>query len=421
MSQRAELLGHKRKSGYSWHQSADCRIISSEKDVVSRHGLRVLHDFEPYANVTIDRKLHPCNQTTGSISSGQFRVIISQTPFRISFFGGGTDYPAWYKNEGGAVLSAAIDKYCYISCRVLPPFFNIKHRIVWSHIETVSSITEILHPAVRAGLRYLGFDDSEGLEIHHQGDLPARSGVGSSSSFAVGLLNALYGMHGKSICAHKLALDAIELEQVVLNEAVGSQDQVAAAYGGFNHIRFARNGDIEVEALNLPPEREHELLGRLLLFYLGTSRLASDAAARFVACFDRKRELLRRMQEMVDRARTILEGPHGLDEIGHMLHEAWSLKRSICAEVTNSRVDRIYEIARTAGALGGKLMGAGGTGFMIFYVPPDRQAAVKEALATLLSVPFRISKTGSRLIHSSEEFWPADAAYPSSPRELSKP
>ena len=161
-------------------------------------------------------------------------MIISKTPYRISFFGGGTDYPEWYRKEGGAVLSTTIDKYCYLSCRYLPPFFNIKHRVVWSHIETVSSISEILHPAVREGLRFLGFDDSVGLEIHHQGDLPARSGIGSSSSFTVGLIKALTALRGQMISKYDLARSAIELKQNVLKENVGSQDQVAAAYGGFD-------------------------------------------------------------------------------------------------------------------------------------------------------------------------------------------
>ena len=196
-------------------------------------------------------------------------MIVSRTPYRMSFFGGGTDYPQWYLKEGGAVLSTTIDKYCYISCRYLPPFFNIKHRVVWSHIETVNTISEILHPAVREGLRYLEFDDSVGLEIHHQGDLPARSGIGSSSSFSVGLIHALTALQGQTIEKHEIALRAIELEQDRLKEHVGSQDQMAAAHGGLNVIRFDRSGDIQVEPVAAPSSRVQELQSRLVLLYAG--------------------------------------------------------------------------------------------------------------------------------------------------------
>lgn len=326
-------------------------------------------------------------------------MIISRTPFRLSFFGGGTDYPAWYRKEGGAVLSTTIDKYCYISCRYLPPFFNIRHRIVWSHIETVSTISEILHPAVREGLRWLGFDDSIGLEIHYQGDLPARAGMGSSSSFAVGLLKALTALRGQMISKHDLALKAIDLEQTVLKDHVGSQDQVAVAYGGLNVIQFLRNGTIRVEPVTVSVSRLSELQSRLLLFYTGTSRLASEVAAAVVANLQRKRAELRRMRAMVDQAISILNSSGNLDEFGRLLHESWLLKRDLSSAVTCSSVDKVYQLAMENGALGGKLLGAGGTGFMVFYVQPEKQSDVVRALSTCLHIPFKFENEGSALIY----------------------
>ncbi len=327
-------------------------------------------------------------------------MIIARTPYRISFFGGGTDYPAWYRQEGGAVLSTTIDKYCYLSCRYLPPFFTIRHRIVWSHIETVSCISEILHPAVREGLRMLGFDDALGLEIHHQGDLPARAGMGSSSAFAVGLINALMGLRGETIDKRELAARAIDLEQEVLRENVGCQDQVAATFGGFNTIAFDRDGEFHVEPVVLAPERLAELQARLMLVYSGASRLGSDIAGALVGKLHAKKVEMRRMREMVDEGVAVLR--HGdLDCFGRLLDEGWRLKRSLSEGVTNPAIDEIYQKSRVAGALGGKLLGAGGSGFMLFYVPPDRQAAVCTALRHLLFVPFQFEREGSSLIYSA--------------------
>jgi D-glycero-alpha-D-manno-heptose-7-phosphate kinase len=337
----------------------------------------------------------PRTATQAAPVAGGQSVVITKTPFRMSFFGGGTDYPQWYRGEGGAVLSTSIDKYCYISCRYLPPFFdNVKHRIVWSHIETVSTIAEILHPAVREGLRFLGFDDSVGLEIHHQGDLPARSGIGSSSAFSVGLIKGLLALRGQAIGTHELALKAIDLEQNVLGECVGSQDQVAAAHGGLNVIRFERDGAIRVQPLAVRPARTLELESRLLLFYLGTSRLSAEVARGFVAGMGDRRQNLLAMRASVDRAVEIVTGAGDLDAFGRLLHEGWLLKREIGGLVTNARVDAIYGQALDAGALGGKLLGAGGSGFLVFYVPPDRQPAVRAALAHLLHVPFAFEREG---------------------------
>lgn len=326
-------------------------------------------------------------------------MILSRTPFRLSFFGGGTDYPAWYRREGGAVLSTTIDKYCYLSVRHLPPFFTTRHRVVWSHVETVGTIAEILHPAVREGLRMLGYDDATGIEIHHQADLPARAGMGSSSSFAVGLVKALTGLRGQMIGRHELALRAIALEQDVLRENVGSQDQVAAAYGGFNLIEFRKSGEIRVDPVTAPAERLAELQRQLMLFYTGTSRFASEVAADMLRNLDARRTALLRMRAMVDEALAILTGDGGLEPFGELLHESWTLKRSLSPMIAGAAVDDIYAKAMRHGALGGKLLGAGGSGFMCFFVPPARQAAVLRALAGYLHVPFAFEGEGSRVIH----------------------
>lgn len=330
-------------------------------------------------------------------------MIISKTPYRISFFGGGTDYPNWYLKNGGAVLSTTIDKYCYISCRVLPPFFSDKYRVVWSHIEKTSTISEILHPAVREGLRYMGVDNDKGLEIHHQGDLPARAGMGSSSSFAVGLIKALSALCGHIIGKKELALRAIELEQSILKENVGSQDQVAAAYGGFNFIQFLQNREIRVEPMTVHPSVLTELNDRLLLFYTGTSRLSSEVAGDVIVNLDKRTEELTRMRKMVDRAIDSLSQSGKLDDFGRMLHETWILKQNLSKMVSNEKVARIYKTALDNGALGGKLLGAGSSGFMLFYIYPEKQAQLKNALSGFLNVPFRFEAEGSSLIHYTEQ------------------
>jgi D-glycero-alpha-D-manno-heptose-7-phosphate kinase len=326
------------------------------------------------------------------------RRIVSRTPFRISFFGGGTDYPAWYRQHGGAVLSAAIDKYCYISCRRLPQFFGCRHRIVWSHIETVNSIAEILHPCVRVGLQMLGHDDADGIELHHEGDLPARTGIGSSSSFAVGMINAMSHLRGTPLSRRALALTAIDLEQNWLKEHVGSQDQVAAAYGGLNVIRFRVDGSIAVERLRLPEGALALLESRLLLFFTGSTRLSSDLARRLIDNFADKAAHLRRMAAMVDQAAALLTAG-ALDDFGRLLHETWALKRQLTDSISNPMTDDIYAAARAAGALGGKLLGAGGAGFMLFYVPDARQASVRDALRHLPCVPIRVDHAGSTILN----------------------
>lgn len=326
-------------------------------------------------------------------------MIITKTPFRVSFFGGGTDYPAWYRREGGAALSATIDKYCHISCRVLPPFFNLKHRIVWSHIETVQSISEILHPAVREGLRYLGFDDSVGLEIHHQGDLPARSGMGSSSAFAVGLIKALKAMRGEIVGKHDLARMAIELEQDWLRDNVGSQDQVASAHGGFNTIYFERSGEIRVEPVTITEERRGELESHLMLVYTGSGRMGSEVAGKTIANLDQRAGELRQMRAMVDEGLSILADGRPIEAFGELMHRYWRLKRELSGEVSNARIDGIYQTAMDHGAMGGKLLGAGSAGFMVFFAPPERHGEIAKALPDCLRVPFGFEHEGAALIY----------------------
>lgn len=330
-------------------------------------------------------------------------MIISRTPFRVSFFGGGTDYPDWYLQEGGAVLSTTIDKYIYITCRYLPPFFEMRHRVVWSKIENIWRIADIEHPAIREGLRYLGFADDVGVDIHYQGDLPARSGMGSSSAFAVGLVNALTALNGERISKHEMALCAIHLEQNLLKEAVGAQDQVAAAYGGLNLIEFLRSGDIGVQPIILPPARNAELENSLMLFYSGISRYSSEVAAEMVANIPDKRDELTHMRAMVDQGYDILSGKGPLSDFGELLHETWIRKRNLSSRVSNDTIDGIYERARKAGALGGKLLGAGECGFMVFFVPPEKSESVRYALCDLLHVPFQFSSQGSTIIHYDPE------------------
>lgn len=321
-------------------------------------------------------------------------MLITRTPFRISFFGGGTDYPVWYREHGGSVIATTIDKYCYISCRSLPPFFEHRTRVVYSKIENCRTIDEIQHPAVREVLRFLRIE--RGVEIHHDGDLPARSGMGSSSAFTVGLLNALYALQGMMISRTQLATESIYIEQEVLKEAVGSQDQVAAAYGGFNHVIFHQSGEISVRPIILPTARRHELEQCIMLFYTGIKRTAADVASSYD--LTGKRRQLRSLRDMVEEALEIICGSGDICRIGDLLHEGWVAKRSLSDQVSSPEIDALYEAARSAGALGGKLTGAGGGGFLLLFVPPDRQRGVREALNALIHVPFSFETSGSEVI-----------------------
>jgi len=324
-------------------------------------------------------------------------MIISRTPFRVSFFGGGTDYPAWFKEHGGAVLATTIDKYCYISVRVLPPFFAHRYRLVYSIVENVKEITEIQHPAVRAVLQWNG--SSKGLEIHHDGDLPARSGLGSSSSFTVGLINALKALDGRLISKDELAHDAIHIEQCVLREPVGSQDQISAAFGGFNRIAFRPDGSFDLQPIILPRERQEELESHLMLFFSGISRYSSDIAQTKVDNIANRAHELTAMYEMVDQAIDILRNPATpITEFGRLLNESWCLKKRLSSRVSTQFIDEVYATALGAGAVGGKVLGAGGGGFILFFVPPEQQAAVRDALKELIHVPVKLESAGSRIV-----------------------
>ncbi|HEX6174233.1 MAG TPA: kinase, partial [Candidatus Binatia bacterium] len=298
-------------------------------------------------------------------------MIISRTPFRISFFGGGTDYPAWYRDHGGTVLGATIDKYCYLTCRYLPPFFKHRIRVVYSQIENCQMVDEIAHPAVREVLRYLQID--RGVEIHHDGDLPARSGMGSSSAFTVGLLHALYALKGQMPTKRQLAAESIQIEQEMIKETVGSQDQVLAAFGGFNHVVFSQDGEITVKPITLSGDRLRELSSHLMLFYTGIERTASDVADSYVADVDGKRSQLRIMKGLVEESLAVLNNGRDIAAFGALLDEGWKAKRSLSTRVSNSYVDEHYAHAISNGALGGKLLGAGGGGFMLLFVPPNKQ------------------------------------------------
>lgn len=324
-------------------------------------------------------------------------MIITRTPLRISFFGGGTDYPVWYREFGGSVLSTAIDKSCYITCRRLPPFFEYHSRVSYSKVENVNQNDAFEHPSVRGCLKYMGVE--EGIEIHHVADLPARTGLGTSSAFTVGLLLGLHALKDQLRSKHALATNAIYVEQELLREAVGSQDQISAAYGGFNRINFNIDGSFEVRQMITSPDRLALLQQHLALFFTGFSRTASEIAKEQIRVTHQRKRELSTMLEMVDEAESILTNPSSsLDEFGHLLHESWQLKRTLTGNITNNNLDEIYEAGRSAGALGGKLLGAGGGGFMLFFVSPERRQALRKRLKNLLCVPFSFSNRGSHVV-----------------------
>lgn len=328
-------------------------------------------------------------------------MIISRTPYRISFFGGGTDYPVWYKEHGGAVLATSINRYCYITCRYLPPFFDHAYRVVYSLIEDVKDVNQIRHPAVRECIKFMRIQ--QGLEIHHDGDLPARAGLGSSSSFAVGLLHAFHALRGEMPSRIQLALEAIHVERDLIVENVGSQDQVTAAFGGFNYISFSDGDQITVRPVTVASERLQLLQRHLMLFFTGFSRTASEIAAEQIKNTPVRTKELFAMRTLVDEALKILVASGDIRDFGRLLHESWRLKRSISSCISNPHVDDVYAGALAAGAIGGKLLGAGGGGFMLLFVEPDKQAAVRKKLAHLLHVPFEFESLGSQIIFYEPE------------------
>ncbi len=323
-------------------------------------------------------------------------MIITRTPFRISFFGGGTDYPAWYRENGGAVLGTTIDKYCYVSLRHLPPFFEHRIRVVYSAIELATHIDQIKHPSVRECLRFT--KSLSGIEIHHDADLPARAGIGSSSAFTVSLLSALQALQGKMVTKRELVKQAIHVEQNCIKEHVGSQDQTLTAYGGLNLVQFHQNDEIGVTPLPLSARRLNEFQDHLMMFFTGISRTASTVAEKVITELSKKHDSLKTMRAMVDEAMSILTGDSDISEIGKLLHEAWVLKRGISPAISSDEIDSLYEKARQAGALGGKLLGAGGGGFLLIFARPEDQPYVRRALNHLLYVPFRFENQGSHIL-----------------------
>ncbi|MBN1914186.1 MAG: kinase [Candidatus Omnitrophica bacterium] len=324
-------------------------------------------------------------------------MIISRTPFRISFFGGGTDYPVWYRKNSGAVLSTTIDKYCYISVRYLPPFFEHKHRIVYSLIENVRSGGEIQHPVVRSLIKLHKIN--KGLEIHHDGDLPARSGLGSSSAFTVGMLNSLYALKGNIASKAELAKQAIHVERDVLRENVGSQDQIAVAYGGFNKIIFHNDHNFRLEPMTLQRERIKQLQEHLMLVFTGFSRFASEIAADQIKNTHRRKKELATMRQMVDHGVDVLNSCRDIKEFGKLLHESWLIKRKLSEKISTTQVNELYNIGLRNGAIGGKLLGAGGGGFMLFFVVPQKRERLRRALKKLLEVRFSFENEGSQIVY----------------------
>lgn len=323
-------------------------------------------------------------------------MIISRTPYRISFFGGGTDYHTWYQEHGAAVLSTTMNHYCYIHCRILPPFFKHTSRVVWSKVEEVLNHADIQHPSVRAVLNYL--EIGQGIEVHHLGDLPARSGLGSSSAFTVGLLHGLYALRGVMSSKRQLACEAIHIERDILRENVGVQDQIATAYGGLNKIVVQSDGNFDVNPLVLPTQRLKDLQDHLLLFFTGVSRTASDIAGDKIKSIPSKRMELEGIRQLVDEAVKVLSEGTDITDFGRLLHESWMLKRQISASISPTYIDDIYNRARKAGAIGGKLLGAGGGGFMLFFVKPENKLQVCEELKDLLLVPFEFERSGSQIM-----------------------
>jgi len=325
-------------------------------------------------------------------------LIISRTPYRVSFFGGGTDYPTWWQEHGGAVLATTIEHYCYITCTPRLPFFDYKHLISWSKYEAVQTIDEIEHPSVREVLKFMGSTD--GFDIRTVGQLPARSGLGTSSAFTVGLLKAMHGLNGNAISQLDLAKQAIHVEQDLINEAVGCQDQVLTACGGLNRVEFGSDASIKVTSLALTPQTKEEFESHLLLVFTGISRNASEVAqVQIEQTRDRTSEL-NQIMAAVDEGEKLLMSSDWT-AFGKLLHEAWQIKRSLTSKISNPTIDGIYETARGAGAIGGKLIGAGGGGFMLLFVDPERRAEVKENLNHLLQVDVKLNTSGTEIVHDS--------------------
>lgn len=326
-------------------------------------------------------------------------MIITQTPFRMSFFGGGTDFPGFYREHGGAVLSTTFDKYCYVNVRHLPRFFDYTTELSYAKTERVTDVEAIEHPAIREAMKML---DMHEIRLTYEADLPARSGLGTSSSFAVGMLNAFYALKGKYADKRKLADNAIYLERVLCKESGGIQDQIAASFGGFNKISFNADG-YTVSPVIISPERKLRLNDNLMLFFTGFSRFSSDIQVEAEKSLKSKEAQLLEMLQLVDEAEQVLTSKTDLTEFGKLLDYTWKLKRGITSKVSTDSIDAIYDKAIKAGATGGKLLGAGGGGFLLFYVEADKQKNVHEALEDLLYVPFEFETAGTQVIHYTPE------------------
>lgn len=325
-------------------------------------------------------------------------MVITQVPFRISFFGGGTDFPAFFNEHGGQVISTTIDKYCYVTVRHLPPFFDYTSEITYSIKEHVKTVDEIKHPAIREAMKYL---DMRELIVTYDADLPARSGLGTSSSFAVAMLASFYAMKGKYIDRKRLAQEAIYLERVLCNESGGLQDQIAAAYGGLNKITFAQN-DFDVAPVIISEERKRLLNSNLMMFFTGFSRFSSEIQVEHEKAIGSKQAQLMEIMSQVDTAQKILiDGD--MDDFGILLDHAWELKRGINSSVSTDTIDHYYNLAKKAGALGGKLLGAGGGGFLLLYAPLQTQQSVREALSELKEIPFRFENGGAKILYYAAE------------------
>lgn len=327
-------------------------------------------------------------------------MIITKTPFRMSFFGGGTDMPSFFQKNGGAVLSTTFDKYCYVNVRHLPRFFDYSTELSYSKTERVTSVQDIQHPAIRNAMKFL---DMHEIRLTYEADLPARSGLGTSSSFAVGMLNAFYALKGKYADKKKLADEAIYLERELCQEAGGWQDQIAASFGGFNRINFTDEG-YEVLPLIISPKRKKQLNQNLMMFFTGFTRFSSDVQKANAAGKVDKTAQLKEMLSLVDDAEKVLtDKAVDLDEFGRMLDHTWKLKRQTGNAVSTNNIDILYDKGIKSGALGGKLLGAGGGGFLVFYVQPEKQAEVREAMKELMYIPFSFEDGGTRVIHYTPE------------------
>lgn len=326
-------------------------------------------------------------------------MIITKTPFRMSFFGGGTDMPEYFNQYGGSVLSTTFDKYCYVTVRHLPRFFDYTTELIYSKIEQVNQIDDIVHPLVRNAMKYL---DMHELRINYEADLPARSGLGTSSSFAVGMLQAFYALKGKYADKRKLADDAIFVERTLCGEAGGWQDQIAASFGGLNRIDFDSNG-YRVTPIVISPQKKQELNQRLMLFFTGFTHHSSEVQQAAGGINAKKVMRLQEMRSLVTKAEQILVENENLDEFGHLLHYSWELKKGSSSVISNDAIDKLYDRGIKAGALGGKLLGAGGGGFLLFYVPKDKRECVQSALGDLLYVPFEFEGDGTQILYYKAE------------------